>query len=882
MTVMRAEKVAGILLAGLLTVAGGVWAQRALSASSEAEDPAAASGPSVRADVHGDPLPSGALARFGSTRLRHVGSVEALVWSPNGKLLASAGEDDTVRIWDAATGRLVRLIPHPATCLAFLPGSEALVGGAFGEIRAWEIATGKEPLRLDLLTEQQRRGLQDPLSRSAARRTQFAVSPDGRLLATAAMKTRSAVAVWDLRTGQQRFPLQSASPPSHVAFTPDGKRIVTADTGKSLVVWDAHTRKKAGGFPVDGPERVWNLSALAVSPDNQHVALKVLGQLLIAELTSGKVVWRQRDATEDDDSQIAPVAFSPDGQMVALSAPSGVRIWDWRRGHELARINEGGDLVRSACAFSPDGRRLAWGGIDGKIHIWDLATLKEALPQDGRSIAAFALHPDGKAFITLDEDWWWTLRGRRRYQTFVRLWSTVPGASNRTIALPNLHPDKVAFSRDGRTLVLGDFPSGGIAVLDPSGKGVQEIIPGPVKGRCTVALGPGGERAALKTPDTSRLTHLIAGTGREWTAVPGQDVVGGFLPAYRAAFTPDGKHLIVVSDNALVSLDTTTIRERWRVKVDYNYNYVGAALAVSPDSLLVAVGTSVGREQKQGAYLRLFDAATGQERAKFRAPHDNITAAAFSPDGRFLIAASTPWYESYAGELAKRFPISLWEVTSRKEIRRFQGHEGEVRGLAFAPDSRSFYSASADGTVLQWDPLGLRDAEVLHRHDAAAAWDDLAADDVARAYRAVVRLVASPAEACALLSQHLSPAQPIPAERMRALIRDLDSKRFAEREAASRELLDLGEEGDIALHEALERRPSLEVRRRIKALIELRSARPYSGDELRRCRAVLVLEWIGSDAARSLAKRLASGTVPVAHVRDARAALERLTRSCRP
>jgi hypothetical protein len=318
-------------------------------------------------------------------------------------------------------------------------------------------------------------------------------------------------------------------------------------------------------------------------------------------------------------------------------------------------------------------------------------------------------------------------------------------------------------------------------------------------------------------------------------------------------------------------------RRQWHVKVDYNHNYVGASVAVSPDGLLVAVGGAAGPEQKEGACLRLFDAATGQERAKLLAPHDDITSIAFSPDGRFLIAASTPRSVSYTGDLAKRFSIGLWELASRREVRRFQGHEGEVRGLAFAPDGRSFFSASADGTVLRWDVLGARDAAILHPGEVAAAWDDLAADDAARAYLSVARLIASPAEARALLSRHLTPARAIPAERMRALLRELDSNRFAERDAASRQLPDLGEAGEIALRDALKDRLSPEVRRRIESLIERRRALPCSRDELRRCRAVLVLEWIGSAPARSLLKMLASGTVPVAHVRDAHAALQRLS-----
>jgi WD40 repeat protein len=326
-----------------------------------AAHPPGPSGPSPRTDAHGDPLPAGALARFGSTRLRHVGFVEALVWSPNGKLLASGGQDDTVRIWDAATGRLVRLIPRPATCLAFMPDSKALVGGAFGEIRAWEIATGNELLRLDLLRDQDRRRFHDLDFAASFRRTEFAVSPDGRLLVTAAMSRIQArpVVVWDIRTRRQRFPLSSAVRLSFAAFTPDGKRIVTADNRKSVVAWDANTGRKAGGFQVEGPERVPNLSALAVSPDNQHVALKVLRRLVIAELASGKIVWRQRDAYDEDDQGYTAVAFSPHGQGLALADRHGVRVWDWRRGRELARLNEGGVLLRQACAFSPDGSGMS-------------------------------------------------------------------------------------------------------------------------------------------------------------------------------------------------------------------------------------------------------------------------------------------------------------------------------------------------------------------------------------------------------------------------------------------------------------------------------------------------------------------------------------------
>jgi hypothetical protein len=108
------------------------------------------------------------------------------------------------------------------------------------------------------------------------------------------------------------------------------------------------------------------------------------------------------------------------------------------------------------------------------------------------------------------------------------------------------------------------------------------------------------------------------------------------------------------------------------------------------------------------------------------------------------------------------------------------------------------------------------------------------------------------------------------------LLRDLDSEQFATREAATRELKALGEQADGILREALRNRPSLEVRRRIEALLEERRAHPYPPVELQRCRAVLVLEWVGSTEAQRILKKVAGGAAALSHARQAREALTRL------
>src|SRR5262249_33776796 len=147
----------------------------------------------------------------------------------------------------------------------------------------------------------------------------------------------------------------------------------------------------------------------------------------------------------------------------------------------------------------------------------------------------------------------------------------------------------------------------------------------------------------------------------------------------------------------------------------------------------------------------------------------------------------------------------LWDVASGKEVRRLAGHRGGVHALAFPADGRYLASASSDTTVLLWDARAwpAPPSAKLTPADLKAAWADLDGADAARAFRAISKLAASPAQAVPFLAQHLRPVVAADSTTTAKLIAGLDSKRFAERERSRKGLEELGAAAEPALRRAL-------------------------------------------------------------------------------
>jgi hypothetical protein len=283
-------------------------------------------------------------------------------------------------------------------------------------------------------------------------------------------------------------------------------------------------------------------------------------------------------------------------------------------------------------------------------------------------------------------------------------------------------------------------------------------------------------------------------------------------------------------------------RENWGV----------GSLVFAPDGKTLA---SAGPDDT----IHFWDPATGKEThaAAGQGP------LAFSPDGKML--AST-------GE--NHQVIRLIERLSGKERRRLPGHQGPINSLAFSRDGKSLVSGSTDTSILVWTVREEGPAEPLTAKQSQALWNDLAAENGGKAYRAMCALVSVPRQALALLEDRLRPTRAADPLRLARLIADLNGKRYPVRNKATRELEQLQELAGAALRQARARADSVEVQHRLEQLIR-RMAIP-SLERLQEQRALEVLEQIGSSAARRLLAKLAKGTPEAWLTQEARAILKRL------
>ncbi|MBC8164315.1 MAG: caspase family protein [Bryobacteraceae bacterium] len=557
------------------------------------------------------------LRRFGA----HTDHIESMALSPDGNLALSGSRDKTLKLWDLATGQELRSFSghtESVNSVAFSPdGRFALSGSADETLKLWDVATGQELRSFSGHTESVNSVAFSPDGRFA-----LSGSCDEKRAKVSQLCIRGSMTLWEVTTGEKlRSFIGHTDTVTWVTFSPDGRFAFSLSGRNTLKVWEVATGEEIRGLKV----HTGQANSVALSADGGFVLSGGFdGTLELWDVAAGK----ELRSFSGRAAYIQSVAFSPNGRF-ALSGGHNItlKLWEVATGTELRRFSGPAHRV-SSVAFSPDGDLALSGGHDSTLKLWEVATGKELRGFVGhaRSVHSVAFSPDGRFAVS---------GGGFGNRGELKLWEVATGKELHDFSGSTTNVRSVTVSPDGRLALSGgcekeshECKSGAITLWEvASGKALRNFS-GHTHDVKSVAFSPDGLLA---------LSASFDGTLRLWEVATGMELrrfSGHAGPVFSVAFSPDGR------------------------------------VAVS------------GGEDKT---LKLWEVPTGRALRSFSGHTTVVTSVAFSPDGHFALSGS--------GDGTTR----IWDVGKGQELARMIA---TLNGEWLTMTPEGFFAASPKGAEL--------------------------------------------------------------------------------------------------------------------------------------------------------------------------------------